>query len=659
MKAKMTSFNKIICVILALIMIIPTAAPRVKAYSNFSVGQDAVDLIKSTEGFQSTKYWDYSQWSIGYGTRCGADEYPNGISEAEAERLLRNYANEFGRYVNNFANRYDITLTQNQFDALVCLTYALGDLWTAYDEFDLKTILINGSENYSFIRIARAFAEWRVAGGEVLQGLVNRRQKEIQLFLKNRTSPNQQVYRVDSEGGMNLRSGPSTDYSVTGRMVYNYIFCITEAVTGSDGSIWGKTNYEGKDQWISLAYCVEYVGGPVPLDGKARPVATAAPSVTQASSSTQVSETWKITSPDGVNLRTGPGTNYERVAILDTNQQITVTEKVKNGGYEWGKTTVNGKTGWCALDYAVLISSQTIPGATLKSIYLKTKPSKTEYIEGEKLDTTGMNVMAVYTDGTEKEVKDYEISGFESKEGSYNVTVTYMKKTAMFRVNVKPRMLLGIEVDTPPEKTTYKTGEGLSLKGLKVNGIYEGNVTMPIEDFYLEDVDGFSSTPGTKTITITKDDFKTEFSVQVTEKTATGIKITNLPLKTEYVVGQKLNTEGMIVHAIYENGRKNVIEDYTVTGYDPKKLGEQTIVVSYNDYKDTFVVNVSEADETELYGDLDGNGTRDIFDLMLLNKYINGTTEFDESREYLTDVNLDGYTDIRDVEALSLIVSEQ
>ena len=62
----------------------------------------------------------------------------------------------------------------------------------------------------------------------------------------------------------------------------------------------------------------------------------------------------------------------------------------------------------------------------------------------------------------------------------------------------------------------------------------------------------------------------------------------------------------------------------------------------------------------ELPGDLNGDGVRDIFDLVLLNRLVfEGRGEFPSERVYLADINGDGYYDIKDIEALSRIVSEQ
>lgn len=64
---------------------------------------------------------------------------------------------------------------------------------------------------------------------------------------------------------------------------------------------------------------------------------------------------------------------------------------------------------------------------------------KTSYLWQEKLDLTGLQIFAVYTDGSKTEIehKDCEFSGFNSlKTGEQTVTVEYKGKTATFNVTV-------------------------------------------------------------------------------------------------------------------------------------------------------------------------------------------------------------------------------
>ena len=107
------------------------------------ISENGISLIKEFEGFIQYAKWDYSQWSIGYGTGVDKDAYPNGITEAEADRLLRDVVVTYEKYVQNFLNKYNITVNQNQYDALVSFTYNLGNVWVSSDTVTIRTYLIN------------------------------------------------------------------------------------------------------------------------------------------------------------------------------------------------------------------------------------------------------------------------------------------------------------------------------------------------------------------------------------------------------------------------------------------------------------------------------------------------------------------------------------
>ena len=139
--------------LLSAAMLLPLCC--VKAGSAMKAGQDCIDLIKEAEGFSQYKYWDYSQWTIGYGTGVGADEYPDGITEKEAEQLLKDAIGTYEDYVNKFADKYDIELKQNQFDALVSLSYNMGNIWCVYDDLTLKTILSTARKSTAFLKLQR------------------------------------------------------------------------------------------------------------------------------------------------------------------------------------------------------------------------------------------------------------------------------------------------------------------------------------------------------------------------------------------------------------------------------------------------------------------------------------------------------------------------
>ncbi len=82
------------------------------------------------------------------------------------------------------------------------------------------------------------------------------------------------------------------------------------------------------------------------------------------SSDTQTQgDVYKITSDDGVNMRSGAGTSYGIVGAIPYGNTVTVIKTQKADGYTWGYTSYKGVAGWFVTDFAKLISSDkpTVP----------------------------------------------------------------------------------------------------------------------------------------------------------------------------------------------------------------------------------------------------------------------------------------------------------
>ena len=76
----------------------------------------------------------------------------------------------------------------------------------------------------------------------------------------------------------------------------------------------------------------------------------------------------------------------------------------------------------------------------------------------------------------------------------------------------------------------------------------------------------------------------------------TGIELVSAPAKLNYAIGEELDLSGMVIKAKYSDGGKQTLSEseYTVSGYDKNKAGEQKITVSYEGKTAEFTVNVSE-----------------------------------------------------------------
>lgn len=81
----------------------------------------------------------------------------------------------------------------------------------------------------------------------------------------------------------------------------------------------------------------------------------------------------------------------------------------------------------------------------------------------------------------------------------------------------------------------------------------------------------------------------------VSLKTVTGIAVKTQPVKTDYYVGDALDTAGLVVTVSYSDGStREISEGVDVSGFDSSAAGEKTVTVTYCGSSATFPVTVSE-----------------------------------------------------------------
>lgn len=144
-----------------------------------------IALIKGFEGLRLNAYRDSAGvWTIGY----GSTRYHDGkavkpgdrlLNEAQASALLNNTLGEYEDAVNKYIT---VPLTQNQFDALVSLTYNEGPGALR------GTTIANKLNKKDYAGAADQFLVWNkitVNDKKVIcEDLVERRKAERALFLK-------------------------------------------------------------------------------------------------------------------------------------------------------------------------------------------------------------------------------------------------------------------------------------------------------------------------------------------------------------------------------------------------------------------------------------------------------------------------------------------
>ena len=142
--------------------------------SGYDISPNGLNLIKQFEGKRLSVYRDaVGLPTIGYGHLIKPGETFTTITDDEATTLLHD---DVQRFVQNIRDNVDVQITQNQFDAMVSLSFNIGS-----GNFDNSTLLDNlNNENYS--EATQQFMVWRKAGGRVIAGLETRRRAEATLF---------------------------------------------------------------------------------------------------------------------------------------------------------------------------------------------------------------------------------------------------------------------------------------------------------------------------------------------------------------------------------------------------------------------------------------------------------------------------------------------
>ena len=233
----------------------------------------------------------------------------------------------------------------------------------------------------------------------------------------------------------------------------------------------------------------------------------------------------------------------------------------------------------------------------IQSIIMKTTP-KTEYKYGEPLNITGGTIETIRSNGAKETINitTSMVTGYNpNKIGKQKITVTYKDKTTSYEVDVKD-YIEDIDI-VKPNKLVYKIGEKIDLTDGKVKPIMASKTaTTPVAMTNSEvQIEGFdTSTEGAKTIKVTYKGYTKSFGITVINQTSS-MTIKTLPNKLEYKYGEQLDLTGGTIEFKQGNETKilNITKDM-VTGYNSKKIGNQTLTVTYEGLTQEFIVNVKD-----------------------------------------------------------------
>ena len=127
---------------------------------------------------------------------------------------------------------------------------------------------------------------------------------------------------------LNVRSGPSTSYSILGKLKLN-----DKVEVLGETSTWSKINYNGNTAYVSSEYLSDSV-----IDSGSDNSTEVRPTI----------QNKKVTS-NTLNVRSGPGTSYTKIGVLYKGNVVKGISE-KNG---WIEINYNNQTGYISSDYVV------------------------------------------------------------------------------------------------------------------------------------------------------------------------------------------------------------------------------------------------------------------------------------------------------------------
>ena len=241
--------------------------------------------------------------------------------------------------------------------------------------------------------------------------------------------------------------------------------------------------------------------------------------------------------------------------------------------------------------------ADTITGMTLQ----QTGAVKTNYKYNEEFDATNLAIVVHKLSGdvtvpvTKDMIKNYN----KQQLGNQTVSVEY-NGTTVGTINATVKDYIASVVITAPSKITYKYNEELDLSDAKVTITMASKPNAPTTISVTPSmISGYNKTQvGAQTVTITYTDsenkvHKQTFGVTVKDAIKT-ITLENNNFKTNYKYGENLNLSGLSLKVTKESGATTTVPVTSgmISGYNPNKLGNQTLTINYEGKQFTTVVNV-------------------------------------------------------------------
>ena len=151
--------------------------------------------------------------------------------------------------------------------------------------------------------------------------------------------------------------------------------------------------------------------------------------------------------------------------------------------------------------------------------------------------------------------------------------------------------ITSISMYSAPYLERFFVGDTLDTTGMEITATYSNGSTQIIDSGFTTTYD-FSS-PGMKTVIVNYAGKTTSFTIDVDEIEVSDLAISTPAIKTEYNVGDTIDTTGLELLASYNNGATATITSGYDVSYDFSSSGTKTVTITYAGVSTTYSVTVT------------------------------------------------------------------
>lgn len=416
---------------------------------------------------------------------------------------------------------------------------------------------------------------------------------------------NKGAYKVTAEA-----AGVYAEQSITATKLGEvYAGTVLDVTSVSRGFGQVKVKSTGITGWVQLSQ-MEYLGGEV--TGEVTGISVTPPDKTVY---LQDAETLDLT-------------GMKVYAVYDSGIRITVTgfevfcDAMDTLGEKEVRVTYTPKGTAKTFTGSFKVTVERYPVTRLTLI---TAPTRSLYLEHEKLDLSGLVMKLTFADGrpeqmlTEEDIAadpNFTVSGCcgeapgkPLKKGDHTVTVTYRYEdiSASFPISVTPRALVSLTITRQPDSlVTHHRDRDPDINGLLLKAEYDNGEVEEIESYDCQVVcDPSTFILGAENpVDVAYGGKTVRLYYKLSLNDVTGIRAVP-PKKLSFIIGEEIDLTGLKVRLVYADGTFENITDYEMTAIDPEREGSQNIIVRYGEYSDVFTINITTVFRR---GDVNGDG---------------------------------------------------